>query len=87
MCFQSWIDNYNKRDDACIKDWNHNIANIQHPKQSLTDDHNCGVYVCKFIEQYVIDPNHSIQFPTTKKDFKNLRQTIADILTENSISC
>ena len=86
MCYLSWIDYYNKRDDACIKDWNHNINNIQHPIQSFTDNHNCGVYVCKLIEQYIINPKHSLNFGTTKKDLKSFRQHIADILTKNSIT-
>jgi hypothetical protein len=59
MCFQSWIDYNNKREDKCVKDWNHNIANNQHPIQSLADNHNRGVYVCKIIEQYVTNQTHS----------------------------
>jgi len=31
-------------------------------------------------------PTHSLHFGTTKKDIKNFRQAIADILTENSIN-
>jgi hypothetical protein len=71
MCFQSWIDYYNKREDKCVKDWNHNIANIYYPIQSLAENHNCGVYVCKIIERYVTNQKHSLQFGTTKKDIKN----------------
>jgi hypothetical protein len=67
MCFQSWINYYNKREDKCVKDWNHNIANIQHPIQSLADNHNYGVYVCKISEQYVKNQKHSLQFGRTKK--------------------
>ena len=45
-CYQSWIEYYKRREDNQIDAWDHDIHNFQHPIQSSTDNHNCGVFVC-----------------------------------------
>ena len=82
-CFQSWIQYYNLRDDASIEDWNHNLRSIKHPIQHDKDDHNCGIYVCLFIDQYV-NKNHQIDFKNSKRDMITFRHKIAETLEKNN---
>ena len=80
-CYDSWKNCYNKCHDKKIENWNHDF-NLQHPIQPVNDNHNCGVFVCLFINHFV-NNNENIKFDSTKKDMKNYRSSIAKILEDN----
>ncbi len=79
--YKCWNNYYNKCHDKKIENWNHDF-NLQHPIQPVNDNHNCGVFVCLFINHFV-NNNENIKFDSTKKDMKNYRSSIAKILENN----
>ena len=80
--FESWKQYYNQRYDSNIQEWHHDIRNYQHPRQSSSDNYNCGVFVSLFIQHFVTY-NEVINFKSSKKDMKNYRDLIAQILEDN----
>jgi Ulp1 family protease len=72
---------YGKRNDASIKKWFHNSENIKYPLQK--DKHNCGIFVCLFIEHCILKHN-KIQFNSDKDGMKKYRKQIAQTLEKNS---
>jgi Ulp1 family protease len=79
--YDSWVSYYGKRNDASIKKWFHNSENIKHPLQK--DKHNCGIFVCLFIEHFILKHN-KIQFNSDKDDLTKYRKQIAQTLEKNS---
>lgn len=74
---------YNNRENILDPDmeWKNSTNKVTHPIQK--DNHNCGVFVCFFIEQFLKEHN-VISFNSSKKNLMKFRQTIADIIEANS---
>ena len=58
------------------------ILNINHPLQN--DGHNCGIFTCKIIEQFIMNKNNSIIFGTSKTELFGTRKEISNIISINS---
>lgn len=71
--FNKWLNYYHRRHDAQHSNWK--IRKFEHPIQK--DSWNCGIYVCKFIEEVVSLGSIT---PTTTDEITNFRFSIAQQL-------